>query len=373
MRLLTTSASLGLRLPKRVLLFGACFLAALGSIDAHAQGAVDGRFLDAVDFDAGTYTVTVQLRADPGAQGVGTSTVQFLYNNSALTYQSGAFDGYQGARSSYTGGTAFYSSTITHPSADKVSLNIEFTGSTDGHGEALTNAWTDVATLQFSIENADAFSSLTWGSVAVFTGPGAQYTNRTFETTSTVLPVELTRFDAVADARAVLLTWETASETNNAGFEIEHRRDGGFRAIGFVAGAGSTTESRHYRHPVEGLEPGRHVFRLKQVDFDGTFAYSPEVEVNVAMPAAFVLEPAYPNPFNPTTTLRFAVREARAVRVELYDAMGRLVNVLYSGVPASGETLSVHVDGGAMASGAYFVRLAGEGGIHAVQRILLVK
>jgi hypothetical protein len=125
---------------------------------------------------------------------------------------------------------------------------------------------------------------------------------------TTGLPVELVSFDAVSlSAGAVQLTWETVTETNNAGFEIEHKAPGDFTPVDFVEGAGTTVEPQSYSYRVTGLEVNRHIFRLKQIDHDGSVTYGDEVEVDVEVPGSIVVYEAYPNPFTTLTTLRFAV------------------------------------------------------------------
>ncbi|MGI9174585.1 MAG: T9SS type A sorting domain-containing protein [Rhodothermales bacterium] len=188
------------------------------------------------------------------------------------------------------------------------------------------------------------------------------------------LPVELGALEATADADAVTLSWQTTSEEGNTGFHVEMRRADadGFEALGFVAGAGTTTEATSYRYRTSDLDPGSYLFRLKQVDRDGAASYSAEVEAVVEMAERFVLEPAYPNPFNPQATIRFAVREAQKVRVALYDMLGRRVAVLFEGTPAASQMQSVRIDGNRLASGTYLVRLEGQG-LSQTQRITLVK
>ncbi len=191
------------------------------------------------------------------------------------------------------------------------------------------------------------------------------------------LPVELIAFDAAVDGATVLLTWRTASETNNAGFFIEHQaggagQDGSWQQRAFVEGRGTTNAPQTYTYRLADLPPGHHQFRLKQIDFDGAFFYSDEVESTLEMAERFVLEPPFPNPFNPQATVRFAVREAQPVRVALYDALGRHVRLLYQGVPPAGQTQQLQIDGAALPSGLYLVRLSGFG-FTRVERILLIK
>lgn len=190
----------------------------------------------------------------------------------------------------------------------------------------------------------------------------------------TLLPVELVRFDAAVDGTDAVLTWETASETNNAGFEVEHAAgaDAAFVRSGYVDGAGTTTAARAYAFRLAGLAPGVHRFRLKQVDFDGTFSYSPEVEVTVAVPGAYVLSPAYPNPFNPQTQFTLTVAQGQHVRVEVFDALGRQVALLHDGPMAEGAAQTFTFEAGALPSGVYLYRAVGETFV-ATRRAMLLK
>ncbi len=179
---------------------------------------------------------------------------------------------------------------------------------------------------------------------------------------TTPLPVELVSFEAVVDGAAVLLQWITASETNNAGFEIQSLSDlvPDWEGLGWIAGQGTTAEAQHYSYRVESRRAGRHLFRLKQIDFDGTFAYSPEVEVTVAVQGAFQLSPAYPNPFNPRTQITLAVARLQRMRVEVYDLMGRRVARLHDGLLAAHTAYRFVFEAADHASGVYVIRIAGE-------------
>ena len=186
------------------------------------------------------------------------------------------------------------------------------------------------------------------------------------------IPVELLSFDAILDGRNVSLRWATASETNNAGFEVQMDAGSGFQALGFVNGHGTTTEAQTYSFAVRNLDPGTYVFRLKQIDFDGAFEYHGDLEVSVETPDRYVLMQAYPNPFNPEATVRFAVRDSAPVTLTLHDALGRQVSTLYSGTPEANQTLSVRIDGSGLPSGLYLVRLTGNG-FSASQAVTLLK
>ena len=186
------------------------------------------------------------------------------------------------------------------------------------------------------------------------------------------LPVELTAFTATAAGADVLLSWQTAAETNNAGFEIEQRRAGAWARIGFVEGHGTTLEPQRYHHRVEELSAGTYRFRLKQVDFDGAFAYSPEVEVAVGVPGAFHLSAAYPNPFNPETQFTLQLAQAQHVAVAVYDAVGRQVALLHEGPLEGGQTHRFRFTAAALPSGIYLVRVVGEQ-FSAARQVVLMK
>jgi hypothetical protein len=193
------------------------------------------------------------------------------------------------------------------------------------------------------------------------------------------LPVELTAFEALADGRSTILQWRTASETNNAGFELQHRYLGeaakstaAFTALAFIEGHGTTIEAQTYSFRLDELEPGHHVFRLKQLDYDGRFEYSPEIEVAIELPEAYLVSEVYPNPFNPQASFSFSVSRSQEVTVSVYNMLGQRVAVLFSGVVSAGTARTLQVDGSRLESGTYIVRVLGEGFVH-TQTITLVK
>ena len=180
---------------------------------------------------------------------------------------------------------------------------------------------------------------------------------------ASVIPVELTAFDAVASGDGtVTLTWETASETNNAGFGIEQRAPGqpAFQEVGFVNGAGTTTAVQRYRFRANAPSAGRYVFRLRQVDFDGTTDYSPTVEVTVGPQGAYALVAAGPNPFRSRTAVELVVREAQQVRAQLYNVLGQRVATVFAGEVRPAEATRLEVQAQGLASGVYLMRVVGE-------------
>ena len=176
-----------------------------------------------------------------------------------------------------------------------------------------------------------------------------------------VIPVELDSFGGTANGDNVTLAWSTSSETNNAGFEVQHWTEDTLpESLGFVEGHGTTTEVQSYSFRATGLGVGNHTFRLKQIDFDGAFEYSEQVEVVVGVVGTHVLSEIYPNPFNPQAQFTLAVGSQQNVSITVYDVVGRQVATLHDGILEANESYQFTIDGAGLASGAYFVRIAGE-------------
>ena len=192
------------------------------------------------------------------------------------------------------------------------------------------------------------------------------------------LPVELTRLTATPDAGGVLLEWTTASETRNAGFEIERQAvgeenaaSGDWTTIGFVEGAGTTTEAQAYRFRAEDLPVGTHRFRLRQLDADGTATLSAPVTAAVRLAEAYRLTAPAPNPATTGATMRLVVRQPQAVRVAVYDVLGRAVRVLLDGPMSAQQPTTLRVGEG-LPAGQYFVRAVGER-FRATERLTIVR
>ncbi len=193
---------------------------------------------------------------------------------------------------------------------------------------------------------------------------------------ATALPVDLTGFTAVQSEDAVVLTWRTTSETNNAGFRVQHERAAGWQELGFVpstADDGTTGEAQSYRFVVDRrLGPGTHRFRLEQVDLDRSTALSDTVQVEVGMEGTLHLSAPAPNPSSERATLSFAVQEGRRADVAVYDVLGQRVQTLYEGTPPGEEARRVTVETGTLSSGVYVVRLRA-GGRTQTRRLTVVQ
>ena len=154
------------------------------------------------------------------------------------------------------------------------------------------------------------------------------------------VPVELVSFTASVDENGVTLNWQTATETNNSGFEIlrSTRNDKNWNRIGSVEGHGTTTEEKNYSFIDKNLELGSYSYRLVQIDFDGTRNESEIVSVEVSsQPSEYSLSQNYPNPFNPSTTIEFSITEPGNVKLIIYSAIGQEVKTLINEYKEAGS------------------------------------
>jgi hypothetical protein len=171
------------------------------------------------------------------------------------------------------------------------------------------------------------------------------------------LPVELASFSANVVSGNVHLQWITASETNNHGFEVQRSSGSEFVTIGFVQGAGTTTETRSYSFIDKNVGNGVNSYRLKQVDLDGSYSYSNVIEVDVEVPLSFNLYQNYPNPFNPATTINYEIASPVNVNLIVYSILGEQVMVLVDNQLREPGVYSVNFDASSLASGTYIYRI----------------
>lgn len=191
-------------------------------------------------------------------------------------------------------------------------------------------------------------------------------------TTEAEIPVELISFTADVIDGKVRLNWSTSTETNNKGFEIERSFEvvnalaKTWKQMGFIEGAGTTTELKMYSFTDKGIPPGIYHYRLRQIDFNGTSEYSDIVEAEIFLPPEFTLEQNYPNPFNPVTTINFSVPDEALVNLGVYNVLGEQVKELKNEIIKRGY-YEVEFNASALPSGIYFYRieavsLSGESG-----------
>ncbi|MBN8546804.1 MAG: hypothetical protein J0L60_11805 [Ignavibacteria bacterium] len=173
------------------------------------------------------------------------------------------------------------------------------------------------------------------------------------------LPVELVNFSAKSKNRNVILSWETKTETDNSGFEVERKdKNGDWKKIGFVEGFGSSNSPKYYAFEDKKLSSGKHNYRLKQIDNDGTTSYSDEVEVTIDVPTEFALSQNYPNPFNPSTKVDYQLAMDAKVTIELYSITGEKVATLLSQELEAGYySMMIDSQTNHLSSGVYLYRM----------------
>jgi hypothetical protein len=210
----------------------------------------------------------------------------------------------------------------------------------------------------------------TAGSQSTESGPLTRFRLRV-ETGQEALPVELAGFEVRTGRREATLKWHTASETGNAGFVIQHQRLGkangdttvsaaAWQKLGFVEGAGTTSEPQSYRFETDKLKVGRHAFRLRQVDTDGSAHPTKARQVALRLEEAYAVTPPHPNPAVRRASLDLTVREKQRVTVRVYDVLGREVVTPHRGPVEAQDPTVVTLPADRLASGQYFVRVDGE-------------
>jgi len=174
------------------------------------------------------------------------------------------------------------------------------------------------------------------------------------------LPVELVRFTSKLVDDAVVLNWKTASEMNNAGFEIQKSKDGkAFKHLSFVEGKGSTDLANNYSFQDKEVKKGEtYYYRLKQIDFDGRFEYSNIV--NVAISSQFEISELYPNPnFDGEVMVDLNLNEShKSWAISVYDVTGKIL-LTENRVVETGQSVQTF-NLNDFAEGAYFFKFESE-------------
>lgn len=223
-----------------------------------------------------------------------------------------------------------------------------FNGGTDNH-----NYWVDVVfsanQYNFTLEHVkDALECSNAGTLQTLSISSVD---------CATLPVSLLDFYATTKNTSVILNWSTASEINNSGFEVQRKTAAGnWINIGYVKGSGTSYSIHYYNYVDENLAPGRYYYRLKQLDLNGSYEYSPITSANIGATEKFTLEQNFPNPFRSETTIRFTLPGKTNVRLSLYDMHGRLVRTIVNGSRDKG-THAVNVNASSLTSGLYYYKL----------------
>jgi len=195
-----------------------------------------------------------------------------------------------------------------------------------------------------------------------------------FSFNDTIISVELIEFKARTEKNYVMLEWKTATELNNYGFDIE-RKDSiiSWQKIGFINGNGTSTTPKSYTFSDNIVKNGyKYKYRLKQIDINGDYKYSSEIEVVAnLLPATYSLSQNYPNPFNPGTTMNYKLPKESKVVLKVYDILGKEISTLVNENKEAGS-YSVRFDAGSYPSGIYVYELRA-GGFVSRNKMMLIK
>jgi FlgD Ig-like domain len=195
-------------------------------------------------------------------------------------------------------------------------------------------------------------------------------------TTDASMPVQLNSFNASVLNNAVTLTWSTATEVNNYGFDVESSTDGKtFNKIGFVAGSGNSNSTKNYSY-TDSPNSATVSYRLKQINNDGSFTYSDVLTVTLNSDNTAKLMNNYPNPFNPSTSIKFYIPNNSDVTIKIYDILGREVTTLINKQSEAGYHIvywnGIDRNGNSVASGTYICRMQA-GNFLQTKKLMLMK
>jgi hypothetical protein len=205
----------------------------------------------------------------------------------------------------------------------------------------------------FDMVSQNNGAHLAWA--ATFNGEQDVYYS--FITDTTFIPVELLSFAASSNGKEVILNWSTATELNNQLFEIQRSFEGSdFATVGFVNGKGTTTERQDYMYQDKIVDDGKYFYRLKQIDYLGHNEYSDIIEIELRVFNSYLLEQNFPNPFNPTTTIGYGVKEKSSVKITVLNAIGEEVALLVNEEKESGYH-TIEFNAANFPSGVYFYQL----------------
>ena len=186
------------------------------------------------------------------------------------------------------------------------------------------------------------------------------------------IPVELVSFLSTVNGNDVTLNWITSTEINNSHFEVERSNNGvSFTNIATVRGHGTTTEIHNYSYKDLDLENGTYYYRLKQVNFDGSYEHLNVISTEITSPVRFELSQNYPNPFNPNTTIKYQIPSHQFVTLKFYDVLGNEIATLVNEDKPAGN-YEIDFDASILSSGVYYYQLR-SGDFVEIKKMILMK
>jgi spore germination protein YaaH len=193
------------------------------------------------------------------------------------------------------------------------------------------------------------------------------------------VPVEMQSFTAENLDNKILLTWITATEKNNKGFELQRRIGNGeiinlnnrYQSIAFIPGNGTTTEQSEYKYIDQPPSNRKYNYKLIQIDFDGTRTELEEIEVETGIPFDFFLYQNHPNPFNPSTKIKFETNRSQHIDISVYDILGRKTAQLINEEKAAGF-YEVVFDASSLPGGVYFYQMK-TAGFTSTKKMIIIR
>jgi hypothetical protein len=353
---------------------------------------IDTRFL--VLANNGTdYDVKVQIKTNSDLAKIGTSNLVFRFDHTALTYPTNPAQITDYEYNPTFNNGLVYTSHVTHNTRGngihEISLNIVYNPGASGFGTVVGKSWVDLVSIYFSTQNVNGASNLQWDTASYYSpvygdtttlAPGHWWFKGSWNDLNTSpLPVELISFSAYNRDDHVHLHWETATELNNYGFEVQRMEEGrDWETVAFVPGHGTVHYPQIYDYddPLAGLaipiaQQQSLSYRLRQVDRDGTFEYSPVVDVAFrSVPERLSVE-VYPNPSTDRAAVSLHIEEESAVDIAAYDMTGREVLQLASGQLLGRGSHAFEIPTHALAEGVYALRVRAGNGIRT--RMIVVR
>jgi hypothetical protein len=360
-------------------------------MDVFSQTTFDIELIAAVN-DGSNLGVAVYVKGNnlPSAKTLNSSTIDVTYDNSLLTFANA---------SGWAFGTAEGYSRSADNNITKITITI--TGGGVGAdspgipaGFDLSSSYVKWVQLNFTHTSPDSTTNINIDNSTVAlslfetesnnpnNGNNISYTSSSINLhglSNQMLPVELSSFSASVNVNNVTLNWKTATEVNNSGFAVERAQvnsqsqilDPRFKKIAFIPGHGSSSSPKEYSYTDKNLTGGtKFKYRLKQIDNNGQFKYSKEIEIQI-VPKQFALYQNYPNPFNPSTTIKFDLPEASKVILNVYNILGqKVVTLLNKTVDAGFHQMIFNGDN--FPSGTYIYRIQA-GNFIQTKKMLLIK
>ncbi len=341
----------------------------------------------------------VMVAADASGTKIGDTQVYINYNIDGFGTNITGANGITVTKGSFIDNINYRLPVVADNTTSRVSITTEFQGLQPSDGSDLPTVPTQLLHVIIEIKDETQTAGLSFQQNdmdgAQFQSDGStQYEPvNAVDTNDSSLPVELASFIVDTSEGDLVLQWVTESEINNLGFEIwrSWTSGGNFEFIsGYLinpglVGQGNSNIRHEYRYEDKTVEPGnKYWYKLADVDFNGVRTYHAPISVEVPkasnIPSAFKLYSGYPNPFNPSTTLRFNIPQIGAELVDsklvIYNSLGQEVKTLYQGKVGPGS-YEVKWDGttdlGSKApSGIYFVVFRADV-FFQTQRLILLK